>query len=77
MFETGLAHAAGAHLMAALPELRLDCEFYMSRYYAAEDILTAPFPVEAGRVHVPKGPGLGVEVDPAQLAKYAVEPALG
>ncbi|MCR8547876.1 cycloisomerase [Salipiger sp. P9] len=77
MFETGLAHAAGAHLMAALPELRLDCEFYMATYYAAEDILTEPFPVRNGRVHVPKGPGLGVAVDPAMLAKYAVEPALG
>lgn len=77
MFETGLAHAAGAHLMAALPELRLDCEYYMSTYYASEDILTEPFPVRKGRVHVPTGPGLGVEVDPAMLVKYAAEPALG
>uniref|UniRef100_UPI0035186214 enolase C-terminal domain-like protein n=1 Tax=Salipiger bermudensis TaxID=344736 RepID=UPI0035186214 len=77
MFETGLAHAAGAHLMAALPELRLDCEFYMSTYYASEDILTEPFPVRGGRVHVPEGPGLGVAVDPAMLAKYAQAEALG
>ena len=27
MFETGVAHAAGAQLMAALPELHLGCEF--------------------------------------------------
>ncbi|WP_335947617.1 enolase C-terminal domain-like protein [Salipiger bermudensis] len=77
MFETGLAHAAGAHLMAALPELRLDCEFYMSTYYASEDILTEPFPVRGGRVHVPEGPGLGVAVDPSMLAKYAQAEALG
>lgn len=72
MFETGLAHAAGAHLMAAVPDLILECEFYMATYYAEDDILTEPFPVRNGRVHVPKGKGLGVRVDPEKLRKYAV-----
>lgn len=72
MFETGLAHAAGAHLMAAVPDLLLECEFYMATYYAKEDILTEPFPVKDGRVHVPSEPGLGVIVDPEKLTKYAV-----
>lgn len=71
MFETGLAHAAGAHLCAAVPDLVLQCEFYMATYYAQEDILTEPFPVRNGRVHVPTGPGLGVSVDTAMLKKYA------
>ena len=70
MFETGIAHAAGAHLMAALPDLHLGCEFYMSSYYLKEDILAEPFPVRDGMVHVPDGPGLGVAVDPDRLAKY-------
>ena len=70
MFETGIAHAAGAHLMAAVPDLLLGCEFYMSTYFAAEDILTEPFPVMNGEVHVPTGPGLGVKPDPEKLAKY-------
>jgi len=73
MFETGIAHTAGAHLMAALPELELGCEFYMSSYYLTEDILTEPFPVKNGSVHIPTGPGLGVEVDRALLKKYSVE----
>ena len=73
MFETGVAHAAGAHLMAALPELHLGCEFYMSTYYAREDLLAEPFPVRGGRVHVPAGPGLGVTVDPERLARYRTE----
>lgn len=77
MFETGLAHTAGTHLMAAVPDLLLGCEFYMATYYATEDILTEPFPVKAGRVHVPTGPGLGVSVDPAQLEKFAVADVLG
>ncbi len=73
MFETGIAHAAGAHLMAALPELTLGCEFYMATYYLTEDILTAPFPVRDGHVHVPSGPGLGVDVDLARLEKHTVQ----
>ena len=73
MFETGVAHAAGAHLMAALPDLHLGCEFYMATYYVEEDILTEPFPVRNGLVHVPDTPGLGVAVDPDQLAKYRTE----
>lgn len=73
MFETGIAHTAGTHLMAAVPDLLLGCEFYMSTYYVQEDILAEPFPVKNGRVHVPTGPGLGVSVDPDQLAKYRLE----
>ena len=73
MFETSIAHAAGAHLMAAVTDLRLGCEFYMSTYYAAEDILTEPFPVKQGLVHVPQRPGLGVTPDPEKLAKYRKE----
>ncbi|MBM3521592.1 MAG: cycloisomerase [Alphaproteobacteria bacterium] len=68
MFETSIAHAAGAHLMAAVPDLVLGCEFYMSTYYAKLDIATEPFPVRNGLVHVPTGPGLGVRPDPRKLA---------
>ena len=73
MFETGIAHAAGAQLMAALPELHLGCEFYMSTYYVREDVLAQPFPVRDGLVHVPAGPGLGVTVDPDRLARYRTD----
>ena len=73
MFETGIAHAAGAQLMAALPELHLGCEFYMSTYYVREDVLAEPFPVRDGLVHVPAEPGLGVTVDPDRLARYRTD----
>ena len=56
-----------------LPDLTLGCEFYMSIYYAREDILTEPFPVRDGLVHVPDGPGLGVAVDPDRLARYRTD----
>ena len=70
MFETSIAHAAGAHLMAALPELRLGCEFYMSTYYAAEDIAETPFPVKNGKVLVPCAPGLGVRPDRERMTQF-------
>ena len=72
MFETGIAHAAGTHLMAAIPDLELGCEFYMSTYYLQEDILAEPFPVRNGQVQVPTGPGLGVDVDRARLERFTV-----
>ncbi len=73
MFETAIDHAAGTHLMAAIPDLHLGCEFYMATYYMQEDILTEPFPVRDGQVHVPTSPGLGVKIDTDKLAKYRTE----
>lgn len=71
MFETGLGHLAGAHMIGATPAVGLGCEFYMPAYYLADDILAEPFPIRQGRVTVPRGPGLGIEVDPDRLARYA------
>lgn len=72
MFETGVAHLAGTHLMAVIPDLTLGCEFYMASYYLQEDILLSPFPVKEGKVVVPETPGLGIDVDPDRLARYRV-----
>lgn len=63
MFETGLAHLAGAHLIAATPAITLGCEFYQARYFLAQDILQTPFAIEAGHVVVPNTPGLGPRPD--------------
>lgn len=73
MFETGIAHLAGAHLIAATPNISLGCEFYQASYYLAEDLLAEPFPVRDGKVAVPTAPGLGIAVDEDRLRKYAVE----
>ncbi|MEM1362878.1 MAG: enolase C-terminal domain-like protein [Pseudomonadota bacterium] len=70
MFESSIAHMAGAHLCAALPDLELGCEFYMSTYYAQEDLAVTPFPVSGGYVHLPETPGLGTSPDPERLARY-------
>jgi muconate cycloisomerase len=63
MFETGLAHLAGTHMIAATPAITLGCEFYQARYYLAQDILQTPFAIEAGQVVVPDTPGLGPRPD--------------
>ena len=71
MFEAGLAHLAGAHMIAATPEITLGCEFYQAQYYLAEDILETPFPSAGGVVTVPDGPGLGIRPDVEKLQFYA------
>jgi muconate cycloisomerase len=73
MFETGVAHLAGTHLMAAVPDLTLGCEFYMSSYYLQEDVLAQPFAVRNGKVVVPTAPGLGGEPDRDRLRRWTVE----
>jgi muconate cycloisomerase len=70
MFESGLGHAAGAQLIAATPNIALGCEFYQARFFLVEDLLSEPFPIADGKVQVPSGPGLGVEVDEDRLARY-------
>ncbi|MEX0285271.1 MAG: enolase C-terminal domain-like protein [Paracoccaceae bacterium] len=72
MFEAGLAHLAGTHMIAATPEIDLGCEFYQATYYLAEDILETPFRIEEGRVIVPSGSGLGNRPDVDKLNRLAV-----
>ncbi|WP_137699379.1 enolase C-terminal domain-like protein [Marimonas lutisalis] len=71
MFESGLAHLAGAHMIAATPAITLGCEFYQASYFLAEDILDMPFQVDAGQVIVPDTPGLGARPDMGRIARYA------
>lgn len=72
MFEAGLAHLAGTHMIAATPEITLGCEFYQASYYLKEDILESPFQVLDGAVVVPDGPGLGISPNIEKLDLYAI-----
>jgi len=71
MFESGLAHLAGAHMVAATPSITLGCEFYQSRYYLAQDILEDPFPAAGGEVILSDAPGLGIRPDIDRLVYYS------
>ena len=72
MFEAGIAHLAGAHMIAATPEIDLGCEFYQARYYLAEDILAVPFPCDGGKVQVPDTPGLGAVPDMDRIGRHCL-----
>jgi O-succinylbenzoate synthase len=60
MLETGIGRAANLAL-AALPNFTLPGDTSASDRYFHEDV-TAPFVLRDGRLSVPGGPGLGVEV---------------
>lgn len=72
MFEAGLAHLAGIHMIAATPEITLGCEFYQAKYYLAEDILEEPMVYDNGTIPAPTGSGLGHSPDRDKLAHYRV-----
>ncbi len=72
MFESGLAHMAGAQMIATCDNISLGCEFYQARYYLEQDILLEPFPCDNGVVSVPDTPGLGVLVDVDLVQTYSV-----
>ena len=81
--ELGIGNAANLHLGAALPNAVLPSVCPVTRpagaagpeiagIYYLDDVVTDSFRFEAGRVLVPDGPGLGVEVDVEKLARYSV-----
>lgn len=72
MFETGIAHLAGTHMIAATAEITLGCEFYQAGYYLENDVLEEPFEVRDGQVIVPERPGLGGRPDPGRVERFAV-----
>ena len=65
MLETGLGRAGNVAL-AGLPNFTLPGDISASDRYYARDI-TEPFVMQEGRLPIPDGPGLGVEVVPEVL----------
>jgi o-succinylbenzoate synthase len=71
MLETGIGRAALVAL-SSLPGFTLPGDSSASdRYYATD--LTEPFVLDDGRLAVPTGPGLGVEVDQDALGRFTVD----
>lgn len=79
--ETGVGNAANLHLGAALPNAVLPSVCPVSRpagsegptvagVYYLDDLVTEAFGFVDGRVLVPTGPGLGIEVDRDKLERY-------
>lgn len=70
-FDSGVGIAAALHVAAAQPEGSPACGL-ATAHLVASDLLAAPLPVCEGAMRLPAAGGLGVEVDRAALARYAV-----
>ena len=71
MLETGVGRAANIAL-AALPGFILPGDTSASSRYYKEDI-TRPFVLDNGQIHVPTGPGIGVEPIAENLAEMSTK----
>ena len=73
--ELGIAQAAMIHLGLALPAIkpeRIPCDI-ISRFFYVGDIVREPLPVEGGLARPLTGPGLGVDLDEAAVARFRVD----
>ncbi len=61
--------AAAAHIAAAVPSVQWPSPFTDLHDY----LLTEPLVPEGQLLRVPEGPGLGVELDPEKVQKYALD----
>jgi len=62
MLETGIGRAMNLAL-AALPNFTITGDVSASDRFWKHDIVTDPVRLDAGHVHLPTGPGIGVEID--------------
>ena len=68
--ESSIGSAAALHLACAVP--KADWGVSLSHLYLAEDVVKRPLALADGLVTLPDGPGLGVEVDEAAVARFTV-----
>ncbi|KAA3659766.1 MAG: o-succinylbenzoate synthase, partial [Chloroflexi bacterium] len=73
MLETGIGRA-GQLALASLPGFTLPGDISATERYYEEDIATEfKLNIEDGTITVPKGPGLGVELDPDVLIRQTLQ----
>jgi len=66
--ESSLASAAALHLACAISATEWGVS--LTHFYLADDIVKKPITLHDGTVALPNGPGLGVEVDEAAVARF-------
>jgi len=66
--ESSLASAAAVHLACAVPDVSWGVS--LTHFYLAEDVVRRPLPLSDGTVALPGGPGLGVDIDEAAVARF-------
>jgi D-arabinonate dehydratase/D-galactarolactone cycloisomerase len=67
---SAIQFAATAHFAAAIPNFVI-MEYWIGENPLGDDVLRTPLQIADGMLTVPIGPGLGLEVDEAQLLRYA------
>jgi L-alanine-DL-glutamate epimerase-like enolase superfamily enzyme len=72
----GIGTAAMCHFWASTPEIT-DVGYGAPGERFADDVITNPIRFADGMVHLPEGPGLGVDVDDEKLARYAIPVGVG
>lgn len=65
--ETSISSAAVVHLAASIPQI--DWGLSVTNQYANSDIVQNPIKIINGKINVPHGNGLGVEVDEIAISK--------
>lgn len=73
-FKTGVLVAATIHFIASLSHVPY-LEFSVTGSAIRKELLTTPFVQKDGYVTVPEVPGLGIELNPEVIRKYAVSQA--
>lgn len=68
--ESSIGTAAAVHLACAVPNV--DWGVSLTNLYLAEDIVKRPLALHGGRIALPEGGGLGVEVDENAVARLRV-----
>jgi L-alanine-DL-glutamate epimerase-like enolase superfamily enzyme len=66
--DLGIATACALHVAAAAPSVDLPSQSLL-RWYTDDVVAQGPFRPERGLVAVPAGPGLGVDLDDAAVAR--------
>ncbi len=66
--ETSLGTAASLHLACVAPAMTWGSELF-GPLLMSDDLVTKPLDYSDGELHLPDGPGLGVDIDPAAIAR--------
>jgi L-alanine-DL-glutamate epimerase-like enolase superfamily enzyme len=69
--ESSIASAAAVHLACAVPSI--DWGVSLTHFYLAEDLVRRPLSMGAHGVSLPRGAGLGIEVDEDAVARFRVD----
>ena len=68
--ESSLGTLAGAHLLATLPAVTYGSELF-GPLLMTDGLLAEPLDYRDGALHLPDGPGFGVDLDEDRVARYA------